>query len=84
MNPGEGKAHKGCGSLCLLGGIPALFIAEAPDGNGYWYLMAGRDGGPVGDETRGLMDEHVQLSGMVQRMPGLAVFTPDDGLGGGR
>ncbi len=32
MNPGEGKAHRGCGSLCLLGNVPALFIRHGTGG----------------------------------------------------
>ena len=28
MKPGAGKAHKGCATLCLRGGIPPVFVTE--------------------------------------------------------
>lgn len=75
MNPGEGKAHEACGSFCLYGGIPALFVANDPDGNVRWYLMAAPDGGPVGDEARALVGRSVRLTGTIRRGDGLATFT---------
>ncbi|HLY54009.1 MAG TPA: hypothetical protein VKS60_00545 [Stellaceae bacterium] len=77
MNPGEGKAHKGCGSLCLLGDIPALFIGTGPDGTPHWYLMAAPGGGAVREEARALVGEHLTLTGSVVRTQGLSIFTPD-------
>ena len=75
MNPGEGKAHEGCGSFCLYGGIPALFVTNGPDGSVRWYLMAAPDGGPVGDEARALVGRSVELTGTIRRGDGLATFT---------
>jgi len=75
MNPGEGKAHEGCGSFCLLGGIPALFVTRSGDGNLVWYLMAAPDGGPVGEGARALVGRPVRLTGTVSRSAGLALFT---------
>ena len=74
MNPGEGKAHEACGSFCLLGGIPALFVTKAADGGDRWYLMAAPDGGPVGDEARALVGQPVRLTGTIRRGDGLAIF----------
>ncbi|HEV2674332.1 MAG TPA: hypothetical protein VGV37_07300 [Aliidongia sp.] len=75
MNPGEGKAHEACGSFCLYGGIPALFVARADDGALRWYLMAAPDGGPIGDEARALVGRRVRLAGTVSRGDGLAIFS---------
>ena len=75
MNPGEGKAHEGCGSFCLYGGIPALFVTRAADGSARWYLMASPDGGPVGDAARALVGRSVQLTGTIRRGEGLATFS---------
>jgi len=74
MNPGEGKAHESCGSFCLYGGIPALFVTRAADGGVRWYLMAARDGGPVGDAARALVGQSLRLTGTIQRGEGLAIF----------
>lgn len=73
MNPGEGKPHKGCGTLCLLGGIPALLVGE----DGHWYLLADRDGGPLGEAARALVGERVTVEGTVTERPGLAVLRLD-------
>ncbi|MEI9985194.1 MAG: hypothetical protein WDN69_19600 [Aliidongia sp.] len=40
MNPGEGKTHKGCASLCLLGGIPPLMVVRGAGPNPQWYIVA--------------------------------------------
>jgi hypothetical protein len=74
MNPGEGKAHEACGSFCLYGGIPALFVTKDRDGSARWYLMAAPGGGPVGDEARALVGRSVTLVGTIRRGDGLAVF----------
>jgi hypothetical protein len=74
MNPGEGKAHESCGSFCLLGGIPALFVTRSLDGSLTWYLMAGPDGGPVGEEARALVGQPLRVAGTISRGPGLAIF----------
>lgn len=79
MNPGEGKAHEGCGSFCLYGGIPALFVSKAADGSTRWYLMAASDGGPVGEAARALVGRPVRLAGTVRRGDGLAIFTVTPG-----
>jgi hypothetical protein len=75
MNPGEGKAHEGCGSFCLYGGIPALFVTKGMDGAVRWYLMAAPDGGPVGDAARALVGRSVTLAGTIRRGDGLATFS---------
>ncbi len=60
MNPGDGKAHKGCGSLCLLGGIPALFIPA--NGSG-WYVLADGEGQSLGEDIRARIGERLTLKG---------------------
>jgi hypothetical protein len=74
MNPGEGKAHEECGSFCLYGGIPAVFVTKAADGTARWYLMEAPDGGAVGDEARALVGQPVRLAGTIRRGAGLATF----------
>jgi hypothetical protein len=65
MNPGEGKTHKGCGSLCLLGGIPALFIASGADGVTRWYVIADEEGRSLGEDIRARIGERLTLTGQV-------------------
>jgi len=77
MVPGEGKTHKGCGALCLLGNIPALFVVTQPDGSLQWFLLADKDGGPIGDAARALVGERVRLTGTLHRSDGLDIFQID-------
>ena len=74
MNPGEGKTHKGCGSLCLLGGIPALFIATGADGVTRWYVLADNEGHSLGEGIRARIGERLTLTGHVMAAPDLHEF----------
>jgi len=74
MNPGEGKTHKGCGSLCLLGGIPALFIATGADGVTRWYVLADNEGRSLGEGIRARIGERLTLTGHVMAAPDLHEF----------
>ena len=65
MNPGDGKAHRGCGSLCLLGGIPALFITTAKDGAFHWYVLADADGNALDEVIRLHVGERLTRTGHV-------------------
>jgi hypothetical protein len=77
MNPGNGKAHRGCGSLCLLGGIPALFITAAPDGAVRWYLLADADGNALDEAIRLHVGERLTLAGRVLEAADLHEFRVD-------
>jgi hypothetical protein len=54
MKPGDGKTHKGCVALCLRGGIPPMFVADA------WYLLLDERGDAVSGE---LLDEVIAVVG---------------------
>jgi hypothetical protein len=74
MQPGDGKAHAGCGSLCLLGGVPALFITTADDGIARWYIIADEGGGSLGEGLRARIGERLTLHGTVYDAPDLREF----------
>jgi hypothetical protein len=44
MKPGGGKIHRACARLCLLGGIPPMFVAKNAEGTRYGYLLMNSDG----------------------------------------
>jgi hypothetical protein len=77
MNPGEGKTHKGCGSLCLLGAIPALFITAGPDATPRWYVLADTDGNALSEEMRAHVGERLSLTGHVVEAADLHEFRID-------
>lgn len=77
MRPGEGKTHKLCANLCLIGGIPPMFVVYRSDGPPELLLLADAAGGPV---TGALLDDtarYVELSGTVERRADLLVFRVD-------
>src|SRR5262249_34521524 len=77
MNPGDGKAHRGCGSLCLLGNIPALFIVSAPGAAMRWFVLADADGEPLDEVIRLHIGERLTLTGRVYDAPDLHEFRLD-------
>lgn len=44
MKPGGGKVHRACARLCLLGGIPPMFVAKNSAGSRVGYLIENSDG----------------------------------------
>ncbi len=43
MKPGEGKTHKTCAALCLMGEMPPIFVVKNAKGERAGYLMANTD-----------------------------------------
>jgi hypothetical protein len=77
MNPGEGKAHRGCGSLCLLGNVPALFIPHGTASASAWYVLADADGNPLDEAIRAHVGEPQTLRGRVYDAADLHEFRID-------
>lgn len=77
MRPGNGLAHKACASLCLAGGVPAVFVANAPVEGGQFLLLADAAGGPPPAAMADLIAIPVTLEGDVERRDDLLVFHVD-------
>ena len=76
MNPGDGKAHRGCGSLCLLGNVPALFIPRGASPSP-WYVLADADGNALDEAIRAHVGEPQTLRGHVYDAGDLHEFRID-------
>jgi hypothetical protein len=63
MRPGAQRTHRACAQLCIAGGIPAMFVTRAANGQEQAYVLADRQGGPLGDEVLPYVAEPVRLSG---------------------
>ncbi len=65
MNPGRGKVHRDCASLCLRGGIPPIFVSS----NGERFLLVGPDGQSLrSDALRAFVAETIKVKGeLLQR-----------------
>jgi hypothetical protein len=77
MKPGSGLSHRACAQLCILGGVPAVFVAAEPVAGTRFFLLADAAGGPPPREARRLYGVPVALEGALERRGSLLVFRVD-------
>ena len=77
MRPGRGLAHKACANLCLLGGVPPVFVSSGTVAGRSFFLLTAEDGGPLPDHVRDLVGLGVELEGRIVRLDDLLVFEVD-------
>ena len=77
MRPGRGLAHKACANLCLIGGVPPVFVSSGSIEGSSFFLLADPDGGPLPDLVRDLVGVGLELEGEVERRDDLLVFKTD-------
>lgn len=77
MRPGSGLVHRACASLCLIGGLPPVFVATGPVEGSTVLLLAGVDGGRMPEALRRLVGLRIRLDGEVERRADLLVFRAD-------
>jgi hypothetical protein len=74
MNPGAGKVHEPCAALCLLGGIPPLFVSRDDAGRLTYRLLADEDGGPMAQQAADHAGAPITLTGNLTRLDGIELF----------
>jgi hypothetical protein len=77
MRPSQGLAHKACANLCLIGGVPPVFVATDEIEGQRFFLLANAKGGAV---TEAILDQTatlVETEGEVTRRGALFVFNID-------
>ena len=77
MRPGRGLAHKACANLCLIGGVPPVFVSSGAIEGRSFFLLAAPDGGPLPDLVRDLVAVGIELEGDVERRDDLLVLKAD-------
>ena len=77
MKPGEGRVHKACATVCLLGGMPPMFMVRNARGQRAAYLMTDPDGGPLRRELAAYVADPVALAGTVERRGDILVLKTD-------
>ncbi|MEM8870166.1 MAG: hypothetical protein AAGE38_07185 [Pseudomonadota bacterium] len=77
MSPGRGLAHRACANLCLIGGVPPVFVSSAPVAGSEFLLIGGPDGGPLAPELLEFTALYISVEGAVQRRGDLLVFLID-------
>lgn len=82
MRPGTGLAHKACANLCLLGGIPPVFVSSQPVDGSEFLLVTGQDGAELPDVLYDQVGRYISIEGDVERRGDLLVFSVDAGTVG--
>ena len=78
MNPGRGLAHKACANLCLLGGIPPVFVSTRPIENSEYFLVASSDGGELPLTAYDYVGNFIEMEGELERRGDLLIFKLDE------
>lgn len=73
MRPGRGIAHKACANLCILGGVPPVFVANGTVVGKSFFLMADDTGQPLAERLGDLTAVPVEIEARVQRRGDLLI-----------
>jgi hypothetical protein len=77
MRPGTGLAHKACANLCLIGGVPAVFVSSGPVDGSTFFMLADADGKALGDRLYDLTAVLLSAEGEVEKRGDLHLFKID-------
>lgn len=77
MRPGRGLAHRACANLCLVGGVPPVFVSSQPVEGAEFLLIGGPDGGPLPPVLLDATALYVSIEGRIERRGSLLVFLVD-------
>jgi len=67
MKPGHGKTHRACAAMCLLGGMPPMFVVKSETGERFGYLLIRQDGTSASLELVDNVAVPVELTGQLER-----------------
>ena len=77
MRPGGGLAHKACAGICLVGGVPAIFVSTGPvEGQSFMIIVDAKSGTFI-RPFRDLAALRIAIEGEVQRIDDLLIFYAD-------
>jgi hypothetical protein len=77
MRPGQGKTHKVCANLCIIGGIPPMFVVYREQGEPLVMLLGDSRGEPLSEDILVHTSHYVELTGQLERRADLLVFKVD-------
>jgi len=77
MRPGRGIGHKACANLCILNGLPPVFVSTQPVDGADFMLIAGEGDDPMPAALYDWVAEYVTLEGDITRHGNLLVLTVD-------
>lgn len=77
MRPGTGLAHKACANLCLIGGVPPVFVSSQPVDGSEFLLITGPDGTVLPPALYHQVGSYITIEGDVERRGDVLVFSVD-------
>lgn len=77
MRPGTGLAHKACANLCIIGGLPPVFVATGSVEGRSFFLAAGPDGMALPAEIFDHVGMMVSAEGRIEERGDLLIFKID-------
>ncbi|MEM8748784.1 MAG: hypothetical protein AAGF28_00670 [Pseudomonadota bacterium] len=77
MQPGRGLAHKACANLCLIGGIPPVFVSSKPVAGQEFFLIGDADGGPLPADALHIVGQFIELEGEIEQRGDLLLIKMD-------
>lgn len=77
MRPSRGITHKACANLCIVGGIPPVFVAFGPIDGSTHLLVTAADGGAIPKSLLDRTAEIVEVEGKIERIGDLLVLRAD-------
>ncbi|MEM9345069.1 MAG: hypothetical protein AAGB26_00500 [Planctomycetota bacterium] len=77
MQPGDGKTHKVCATLCIKGGIPPMLLVRDMQGKTAAYLLTDAKGNAFPESHYEYIADPIQVTGQVLRDGDLLIFRAD-------
>ena len=77
MQPGDGKTHKVCATLCIKGGIPPMLLVRDGKGTTAAYLLTDGQGNAFPESHHEYIADPIELAGQVLRDGDLLILRAD-------
>ena len=77
MRPGRGLDHKACANLCLIGGVPPVFVTTQPVEGHEFLMIGGPNGGALPRPVYHRVGQFISIEGGIERRGDLLVFSVD-------
>jgi hypothetical protein len=77
MRPGNTVVHKACANVCLIGGVPPVFITTTPVFGTRYLLMGDPDNHALPDALRDYVAVTTRMDGTLERIGDALIFRTD-------
>ena len=77
MRPGSKPAHKACANVCLIGGVPPIFVTTTPVLGTRYVLMGDLDNHALPDAFRDHVAVTRRMEGVLERVGDALLFRAD-------